>query len=190
MLRLIEIPDTVLIILTGFLLVICSPSNGECYRNIHLVFNLFTATHEISCWSLGYGFSWNYRLVERNIYNSLVTEDATWATVEVSDKRNFLCSFSDYLSRCVCKIANSDYWFRHFRPSSRLYACNNSAHIGRVVVKFDIWVFSKIYLENSILFTSDKNNAYFTQVPIYIVVHTSLTSSWNEKCSTQSCREN
>jgi hypothetical protein len=75
MLRLIEIPDTVLIILTGFLLVICSPSNGECYRNTHLVFNLFSATHEISCWSLGFGLSWSYTLVERNIYNSSATED-------------------------------------------------------------------------------------------------------------------
>jgi len=58
MLRLIEIPDTVLIVLTGLLLVICSPSNGECYRYTHLVFGLFSAT-EISCWSFRYGFSWS-----------------------------------------------------------------------------------------------------------------------------------
>lgn len=49
MLRLFEIPETVLIVLTGFILVICSASNGECHSYTHLVFNPFYATHEISC---------------------------------------------------------------------------------------------------------------------------------------------
>jgi len=59
MLRLIEIPDTVLIVFTGLLLVICSPSNGECYRYTRLLFNLFSATHEIACWSFRYGVRWS-----------------------------------------------------------------------------------------------------------------------------------
>ena len=36
----------------------------------------------------------------------------------------------------------------------------------------------------------DKNNVYFTWRPIYISAHISLSSSYNENCFTQNCREN
>jgi len=56
-------------------------------------------------------------------------------------KKETLCSFSDYLSRRVRKIANSDYWLRNIGPYFRLYACNDSAPIGRIFMKFYVWIF-------------------------------------------------
>jgi len=43
--------------------------------------------------------------------------------------------------RRVLKIVKSDYELRHEWSSVRLSACNNSIPIGRIFMKFDIWVF-------------------------------------------------
>jgi hypothetical protein len=40
-----------------------------------------------------------------------------------------------------------------------------------------------------VLLKSDKNSGYFTWIPIGIYNHTSLSSSWNEKCFRHSWRE-
>jgi len=51
--------------------------------------------------------------------------------------------------------------------SVRLYALKNSAPSGRIFIKFNIWVFSKICREKQIWLKSDKNNGYFNWKPMY-----------------------
>jgi len=43
---------------------------------------------------------------------------------------------------------------------------------------------------NQVSLKSHKNNGYFTWRPIYIFDNSSLSSSYNEKCFRQSCRDN
>ena len=65
-----------------------------------------------------------------------------------------------------------------FRPS----ACNNSAHNGRIFIKFDMCVFLRKSVENSqISLRSGKNSGYFTWRRIFIYDKISLNYSSNEK---------
>ena len=41
----------------------------------------------------------------------------------------------------ICENYEKLYWLRHFRPSARLSAWNSSVPTGRIVMKFDSWVF-------------------------------------------------
>ena len=77
------------------------------------------------------------------------------------------------------------------RPSVRPSAWNNSAPTGRNSMKFDIWVFFRKSFEIFyVSLRSDKNNEYLIWRPIYIFYHISLSSSCNEKCFREGCREN
>jgi len=68
---------------------------------------------------------------------------------------------------------------------------NNSAHTGRIFIKFDVSDFSKKTVEKiQVLLKYDKYNGYFTRRPIYIYHHISLTSSFDEKCFREICTEN
>jgi len=86
------------------------------------------------------------------------------AIVEMSDKRNFLCSFSHYLSRCIRKIANSDYWLRHIGSSIRpfIQLQQLGSHWTDIYEIRYLSIFLKSILKNSISLNSDKNNAYIT----------------------------
>jgi hypothetical protein len=53
---------------------------------------------------------------------------------------SFPPGFSTIFMR-VRKIAKSEYWLRHVRPSVGLSKCNNSALTGSIFMKFDIPVF-------------------------------------------------
>jgi hypothetical protein len=53
-------------------------------------------------------------------------------------------------------------------PSVRPSARYNSAATGRIFVKFDIWVFSKIVDKIQVSLKSDKNNGYFTLTYVHL----------------------
>jgi len=75
-----------------------------------------------------------------------------------------------FILKRVRKNAKSDCWLRHglpsvwlsVRPSVRPSPWNNSALIGRIFMKFDIFVFFRKYVEKvNVWLKSDKNNVYF-----------------------------
>jgi len=43
--------------------------------------------------------------------------------------------------RSVYKIAKNEYWLRHVCLSVWLSTWNNSAPTGRIITKFDVWIF-------------------------------------------------
>ena len=62
-----------------------------------------------------------------------------------------------YISGPICNTAKCYYWLSHVCPS----AWNNSAPIGRIVMKFDIWEFFEIISRKfEFLLTSGKNNEH------------------------------
>jgi len=78
-----------------------------------------------------------------------------------------------YISRPICNTAKCDYWLRHVCPS----AWNNSAPIGRIFIKFDVWEFFRNYFEKiQVLLTSGNNNGHSCEY-IYIYDKISLNSS-------------
>jgi len=63
-------------------------------------------------------------------------------------------------------------------------ASDNSAITGRIFMKFDILVFFEKTVENiQVTLKYNKNNGYFTWMPMYICDNTSISldSSWNQK---------
>jgi hypothetical protein len=78
-----------------------------------------------------------------------------------------------------------------FAISVRPPAWNKSVTTGRIFR--GIWylnVFRKSVETPQVSLKSDKDNGHYTWRPIYILDHISLSSSWNEKCFRQSCRQN
>jgi hypothetical protein len=75
-----------------------------------------------------------------------------WTAVSEHRMHNWLLSYwmgfcslesATWHFRHVCKIAKSYYWFSHVCPSVSLSPWNNSASTGRILIKFDTWVFFK-----------------------------------------------
>ena len=67
----------------------------------------------------------------------------------------------------VRKIARSDYYLRHVRPSVCPSAWNNSAPTGRIFIKFEIWrFFRKSVQHTQVSLKSDKNKGHFTWTAI------------------------
>jgi len=66
--------------------------------------------------------------------------------------------------RRIRGIAKGEFLLRHVRPSVRLSAWNNSAPTRRIVMKFDISVFFRKFVEKKIqvLLKSVKNVGHFT----------------------------
>jgi len=61
-------------------------------------------------------------------------------------------------------------------------ASNNPAHTGRILMKFDIYVFFSKYLSKiPASLKSDTNNWYFTWRPMHVYDNISLISAQNEK---------
>jgi len=91
-----------------------------------------------------------------------------YATVVLHPRALFLQILSSF--RRVRKIAKSDYYLRHVRPSVRPHGTTRLP-LKRIFMKF----VEKI----QVLLKSDKNiwYSYFTWRPIYIFYHISLTSS-------------
>jgi len=89
--------------------------------------------------------------------------------------------------RRVRKMAKSDYWRRHICLSE----CNNSVPTGRIIVKFDIWVFfesrSKMlkFHENLTRITDTLHEAVFTFMTISRSVLLRMRN-----VSEKSCRKN
>jgi len=69
------------------------------------------------------------------------------------------------------------------RPST----WNNSAPIGRIFMKSNIWGFSKFVEKNQFSLKSEKNKGSYTWRPICSCDHFALSSEWE---MFQSCREN
>jgi hypothetical protein len=86
---------------------------------------------------------------------------------------------------CSCKIAESNYYFHHVRPST----WNNSAPTGQIFVKSDMSIFQKYVKKIQVSLRSDKNNGYFTWRCMYVYDNILPNSSYNEKCFSKSCRE-
>jgi len=74
----------------------------------------------------------------------------------------------------VRKIGKSDHELRHACPSE----WNNSAPNGRILMKFDVWVFLKHLSEkkNEISWKSQRNNGYVTLITITITF--TMISHW------------
>ena len=69
------------------------------------------------------------------------------------------------------KIAKTKHKLPNFHLSARLSAWRNSASIGRIVMKFDIWVFFENTVEKiQVWLISDKNNRHFTWRPLDIFI--------------------
>jgi len=62
-------------------------------------------------------------------------------------------------------------------PSVRLSVWNNSVAAGRIIMKFDIWLFFENLSRKLVSLKQDKNNGYFIWRPIYIFDRFSLISS-------------
>ena len=87
--------------------------------------------------------------------------------------------------RRVCKIAKNDY-YNSFVTSLCPSAWNNSAPTERILMKFDIWIFSRKSVKKiQVSFKPDKNNRYFTWRRFDTFDNISLNSSYNEKCFRQ-----
>ena len=65
----------------------------------------------------------------------------------------------------VRKIAESDYELRHVFPSVNLSFRIELARTRRIFMKFDSWLF---FEKLQFWLKSDKNNEYFTWIPVYI----------------------
>jgi hypothetical protein len=85
-----------------------------------------------------------------------------------------------------CFYARSQNCEKQLLPSSCLSVClsvclsawNNSAPTGRILIKFDVWMFfDKVSRKLKISLKSDNNNGYFTWRPMYIYDNISLNSS-------------
>ena len=75
-------------------------------------------------------------------------------------------------------IAKNDNKLRHVCLSVRPYAWNNSAPPGRIFMKFDNRIFSEKSIQKiQVSLKSDKNNEYFTWMPVYRCDNTSPSSS-------------
>jgi hypothetical protein len=74
----------------------------------------------------------------------------------------------------VCRIAKRNYLFHHVClpsvcPSVLLSTWNNSAPTGRILMKFNIWIFFRKSVKKiQISLKSDKNNGYIIWRPIHI----------------------
>jgi len=100
-------------------------------------------------------------------------------TVPLQTTRNCV----NIIFRRVHKVANSDYDFRHVRPSVCMeqIGCNwkNFHEI------LNLSILRKSVEKIQVSLKSVKNNGYFTWRPIYIFNHISFIPSWNEKCLRQ-----
>ena len=76
-------------------------------------------------------------------------------------------------------------------PTVCPFQWNNSVPTGQSLMKFGMCVFFQKNIEKiQVSLKSDKNNMYFTWIPMCMFYCISLSSSKTEKVSDKSCREN
>ena len=103
-----------------------------------------------------------------------------------SFQKLFRCCDWPFIFRRVRKIAKADYCLRHVCPSAR----NNSVPTGWIFMTICLRIFRISAEKIQLLLKTDTNSGHFIFRPMYIFDHISLSSSQNEKCSGQICREN
>jgi hypothetical protein len=121
----------------------------------------------------------------RNLHMYVLSHDMCWDAQQVSVSTTgrsacFHCCFGHTTTgavfRRVRKIAKSDYYLRHVRPS----AWNNSARTERILTNCDIWVFK--YLSKKIQVSKNPTKITSTRTRFHIYDNVSLNSSYSEKC--------
>jgi hypothetical protein len=111
---------------------------------------------------------------------------------EVNEENNccwsgFNFRIADRAFEAFRKIVKSDSLLRHVCLSFRPYVTTRLPLKG---FSWNLGIFRKSVEKIQVLLKSDNNNRYFTWRPIQISDHISLSSSYNDKCFIQSCREN
>ena len=110
-------------------------------------------------------------------------------SVYLLTSRNTLCFQRNghYILGAFTELREATITLRHVCPSVRWFVWNNSAPTERIFMKLS--VFRKSVQKIQVSLKSYKNNGYFTLRPTHIFYNISLSSSYNAKCFSHSCRE-
>ena len=93
------------------------------------------------------------------------------------------CSYKVWIFRRIRKISKNGSF--SFVRSVRLSVRYNPAPTGRIFMKFDIWVFLKNLSRKISFIKIGQEQGVHAWRPMYITIHISLNSYYNEKCFRQ-----
>jgi hypothetical protein len=111
------------------------------------------------------------------LYTIPINTTVHWLYGAFAKQRKGIISFVMYVCQYVCVSV---------RPEG-----TTAISTGRILMKLDIIsIFPKSVEKIQFSLKSDKNNGYFANIPVNIFNHISLSHSWNENVSHESCRQN